>query len=290
MTYENDGRLSLDDVFRMRCEEAGCETTVIASYYQSRVKKLLDARTNDTMTPEEIKKTVLTTNVDVLREICEKKVDGTILLDHVQGNLGSAEGLFHFRRTFASHLAINSLMQHAFSVVVRTPSRVVMNEASGQVFSPEFRLSYNNQGFLESQKVPFRMTPNLREMVGPIMMEGRFIPTMSMAATAIKSNMEDIDAILRLLVRDDIVSWYTSKSMAKSDSKTQELENQLADRVAKNVALIQSKISECAVKKAPSDVDKLPTQPVNQRVRDLLAEASSYDNLSTMESSFQPWL
>jgi phosphatidylinositol kinase/protein kinase (PI-3 family) len=64
---------------------------------------------------------------------------------------------------------------------------------------------------------------------------------MSMAATAIKTSMEDIDSILRLLVRDDIVSWYTSKSMAKSDIKTQELENQLGDRVAKNVAVVQSK-------------------------------------------------
>jgi transformation/transcription domain-associated protein len=133
------------------------------------------------------------------------------------------------------------------------------------------------------------MTPNLREMVGPTMMEGRFLPSMAMTATAIKSKMEDIDAILRLLLRDDIVSWYTSKSMAKSDTKTQELEKQLADRVAKNVSLVQSKISECAVK-APKSMETLPTNPVDQRVRDLLAEASSYEKLSTIESSFQPWL
>lgn len=290
MTCENEGRLSLDDVFKRRCEAAGCETTVIASYYQSRVKKLLDARRTDTMTPDQMKKLVLTTNVDVLREVCETKVDGTILLDHVQGNLGSAEGLFNFRRAFTSHLAINSLMQHAFCVVVRTPSRVVTNEMTGQVLSPEFRLSYNNQGFLDSQKVPFRMTPNLREMIGSIMLEGRFVPSMSIAATAIKSSMEDIDSILRLLVRDDIVSWYTSKSMAKSDIKTQELENQLGDRVAKNVAVVQSKISECSIQMEPKESIKLKIQPINQRVKVLLAEACSYERLASMESSFQPWL
>lgn len=290
MTFEAAGRLSLHDVFRSRCEEAGCGMDVIANYRQSRVKKLLDASTTAETSPEETKKLLAAKNMEVLREICEKKVDGTILLDYIQRKLASAEALFHFRRTFAAQLAINSLMQHAFSVVVRNPSRVVMKETSGQVFSPEFRLSYNNQGFLESQKVPFRMTQNLREMIGPMMMEGRFVPSMAMTATAIKANMEDIDAILRLLVRDDIMSWYFSKSMAKSDSKTQELEKQLVDRVAKNVSLIQSKISECATKKVPKTLEKLPTQPVDQRVRNLLAAATSFERLSTMESSFQPWL
>lgn len=290
MTHESEGRLSLDDVFKRRCDEAGCETTAIAGYYRYRVKKLRDARLNHEMSPEEIKALMLTIHIDVLREVCETKVDATILLDHIQANLGSAENLFHFRRSFASHLAINSLMQHALSVVMRTPSRVVMNETSGQVLSPEFRLRYNNQGFLESQKVPFRLTPNLSEMIGPIMMDGRFIPSLSMAASAIKSSAEDIDSVLRLLIRDDIVSWYTSKSMAKSDIKTQELENQLVDRVAKNVAAIQAKFSDCSIPREAKGSLDLKTQPVNQRVKELVREACSFETLSTMESSFQPWL
>ncbi|KAI2509201.1 PI3/PI4 kinase-like protein [Fragilaria crotonensis] len=290
MTYEKESRLSLDDVFRRRCDQAGCETNVIVGYYRYRVKKLRDMRSNENMSPEEMKQLMITIHIDVLRDVCETKVDATILLDHIQGNLVSAENLFHFRRSFASHLAINSLMQHAFCVVVRTPSRVVLNETSGQVLSQDFRLSYNNQGFLDSQKVPFRLTPNLNELIGPIMMDGRFIPSFSMAASAIKSNMEDIDSILRLLMRDDIVSWYTSKSMAKSDAKTQELENQLVDRVAKNVAAIQAKFSDCSVQREPKGALNLKTQPVNQRVKELVSEACSLEALSTMESSFQPWL
>jgi hypothetical protein len=101
--------------------------------------------------------------------------------------------------------------------------------------------------------------------MGSIVLEGQFVSSMSMAATVIKSRMEDIDSILRRLVRDDIVSWYTSKSMAKSDIKTQELVNQLGDRVATNVAVVQSKISECSVQLEPKEASKLKTQPVNQR-------------------------
>jgi len=290
MTYEDKSRFSLDEVFRKRCEDVGCSPNIVVRYYQSRIRKVVDAQKNENMSEGERKEMVASANIQVLKEISTTKVDCNILLNHVKDRLGSAEALFHFRRTFSSQLALDSLMQYVFAAVVRNPPRVVINELTGQVFSPEFRLSYNNQGFLENQNVPFRMTPNLRELIGPIMMGGRFVPSISMAASSLKSNTEDLDAILRLLVRDDIIAWYTSKSMAKSDKKTQELEKQLMDRVSKNVAMIQSKIAECSVKKISKEVATLPSEPVNHRVQELLEEASGYEKLSTMETSFQPWL
>jgi transformation/transcription domain-associated protein len=290
ITAENKGRISLDDIFRSRCDELGCETNVIVRYFRYKVKKLLSTRINQASSPEETKRLIYQTNIDVLREVCEKHVDNEILLNYITGRLGSAEKLFQFRRSFSSFLAVNSLMQHAFSVIVRTPSRVVINEFTGQVLSPEFRFCYNNQGLLENQKIPFRMTPNMRACLGPIMIDGRFIPSVTWAASAMKQNVEDIDSIFRLLLRDDIVAWYTSKSMAKSDTKTQELETQLADRVTKNVAIIISKISECSVQKESSVLDTLKSKLINDRVRELVDEASSMEKLSTMESNFQPWL
>jgi transformation/transcription domain-associated protein len=290
MAPEDDGRLSLDDVFRRRCIEADCQINAISAYRRARVKKLLQARKTDKMTKEEAKEVLASIAKEVLSEICERRVDQHMLLSHVLGTLVSAENLFHFRRTFSSQLAINSLFQYALSVTVRTPAQFVINETTGQVYWPEFRLSYNNQGFLESQKVPFRMTPNVKELVGPMMMEGRFVPSVTMAANALRANMEDIDPVLRLLIRDDIISWYCSKSNAKSDTKTQELEMQLADRVAKNVVLIESKVLECSVKKVDVEQERLPKTPVDQRVRDLVAEASGYERLSEMDSTFHPWL
>ena len=118
------------------------------------------------------------------------------------------------------------------------------------------------------------------------MLEGRLIPSMSIVASALRGKTEDLDAPLRLLLRDDLVSWYVSKSMAKSDAKTQELEKQLADRIVKNAIQIQSKFGECAVRSTTTNDSK----PVNQRVRDLVREASSHERLCTMPSTFYPWL
>jgi len=133
------------------------------------------------------------------------------------------------------------------------------------------------------------MTQNVKELVGDILLEGRFIPSMASIATALRNRMEDIDSALRLLMRDDIIAWYTSKSMAKSDHKTQELEKQLSDRVAKNVSQFQIKIGECSVRKIEPK-EGLSTSPVDQKIWTLLEEACSDEKLAKMEPTFQAWL
>jgi len=119
-------------------------------------------------------------------------------------------------------------------------------------------------------------------------MNGRFVTSFAIAADAVKNCKEEMDPILRLLMRDDIVAWYC-KSMAKSDSKLQELEKQLADRVSKNVSYLQTRFSECAPKKV-DDTTKAKTVCVDQKVRDLIASASDPGKLSTMPTNYQAWL
>lgn len=113
---------------------------------------------------------------------------------------------------------------------------------------------------------------------------------MSTIAATIRDREEDLDPVLRLLIRDDIVAWYTSKSMAKNDAKTQDLEKQLADRVSKNVADAQKRIAECAPVVTKKENERVAKHAVDARVRKLVDEASSPETLCMMPSNFQPWL
>lgn len=125
--------------------------------------------------------------------------------------------------------------------------------------------------------------------MGPHLLEGRFIPSMATVATAVTDQKDDIDSIFRLILRDDIVAWYTSKSTAKSDTKTQELEKQLSDRVVKNVSLVQARFAECnPIRKI--EKGKLGQEPVDMKVRKLLEEATNAENLCMMPTSYQGWL
>lgn len=129
------------------------------------------------------------------------------------------------------------------------------------------------------------MTPNIEKLIGQTYMEGRFIRSAAMVAGAIREHREEFDPILRLLMRDDILAWY-SKSLAKTDSKTQELERQLIERVAKNVSTLHIRFSECA----PNSSKASKEGPVDSRVRELCREATSTDNLSMMPTNYHGWL
>jgi phosphatidylinositol kinase/protein kinase (PI-3 family) len=97
-------------------------------------------------TPEERQKVELAAKVEVYQRVCKERVDPALLLNSIRSSLCDAESLFNFRRNFSGQLAAHSLLQYAFCVVERTPARLVFNEYTGQVISPEFRFAYNNQG------------------------------------------------------------------------------------------------------------------------------------------------
>lgn len=145
-------------------------------------------------------------------------------------------------------------------------------------------------GFLDPRKVPFRMTPNIQSLIGELLLNGRFIPSMGIIAAALKEAQDELDSALRLLLRDDIVAWYTSKSMAKCDAKMQELEKQLIDRVARNVIQVQTKIAECAPQISKGPEENRRKEPVDVKVRNLVKEATDPKRLCMMPSSYQAWL
>lgn len=140
------------------------------------------------------------------------------------------------------------------------------------------------------------MTPNIQSLIGPLLLQGQFIPTLATVASALDQNKDDLDPAFRLLLRDDIVAWYTSKSMAKSDAKMQELEKQLMDRIIRNTLHIESRIAECAPKVAPSEESQdktsgvLKKEPVDWKVKQLVQEAADPRRQCMMPSNYQAWL
>jgi phosphatidylinositol kinase/protein kinase (PI-3 family) len=131
------------------------------------------------------------------------------------------------------------------------------------------------------------MTPNVVALIGQPHIDGRFIPSFAAVSGAIREHKDEFDSILRLLMRDDILAWY-SKSLAKSDSKTQELERQLIERVSKNVTTLQSKFAECAPRKIQSGASDI--DPVDKKVRELYAAATNPEKLCMMPTSYHSWL
>ena len=289
MTAEEASHISLDDIYARDCHANGKEYSHAFSYLHNKMKSSRNLTGDATLKATDDKDAIKRIRIEVFKEVCDKIVSSRILTEYVQGQFQSIEQYFQFQRTFASQTALNSLLQYVFGVNERVPSKFIFNNKNAHVLSPDFRFSYSNQGFIDEKKtVPFRLTRNIEDFIGPFLMNGIFIPAMTSAATSISKHDSSLEQALQLLCRDDIVSWYLSKSSQREGSQrsTQELERQLGDRVKKNIYLIQSRIRHCAIKSPNEQKDT----SCDSGVRNLISLATSHENLVSMPSNYAAWL
>ena len=287
MTPDSQSRFALDEVRPQYRGAKAQHAGQITSFFLEEINSRLNEKIGADSTEEAKAKTEKEVRFEVYQEICSN-VGSRVLLSHLQKEFENPEAFFLFRRSLSVQLGANSLLQYIFSVAERTPQRFVILLNNARIMSPDFRVSYSNQGFIENPPIPYRMTPNIEMALGDHYIQGIFIPSMAMISGAIKQHKEEFDPILRLLMRDDILSWYT-KSQAKTDSKTQELERQLIERVSKNVYTLQSRIAECTPSSKTSG-DLMVCLPLDKRVKDIMKVSTDPHKLCMMPASYHPWL
>lgn len=148
MTSERTMRVSLDDVLRQYCDRHRYAVDNLANQFHRQVSDMLDAEEYRNTDARKRAALEASCRLKVYKSMATQQLEARMVLNHLTNKLPDAEGLFNFRKAFAGHFAVNSLLQFVFSVVPRNPSRMVFNETNGHVLSPEFRFSYNNQGAL----------------------------------------------------------------------------------------------------------------------------------------------
>jgi transformation/transcription domain-associated protein len=146
MTLDTESRVALDDVFRSSQNSSEKKLEEIPEFFLKEVEEKLRSQTTQETTQGEREKLEKLIRQEVFTDICKSKVDPQVFLRFVQSNLDGPENLFQFRRAFAGQLASNSLLQYIFSVAERTPPRFVLLLCKALVLSPDFRVSYSNQG------------------------------------------------------------------------------------------------------------------------------------------------
>lgn len=146
MTLDTESRVSLDDVLSLRNNVTENALATIPDLFLKEVDKKMTSKTTKDTSQEERERIERVIRHEVYNDIRTTKVDSRIFLRFIQRKLDGPENLFHFRRAFAGQLASNSLLQYIFSVAERTPPRMVILASNAIVMSPDFRVSYSNQG------------------------------------------------------------------------------------------------------------------------------------------------
>lgn len=212
--------------------------------------------------------------------IQEKFVPADIMSNFFRSTYPSYDDFWLFRRTFSYQLACLTFMTYVMHMTQRYPQKMCISRASGKIWGTELipSLASGKAVLYSSEPVPFRLTPNLQMLLGPLNMEGIFAPSiMSVARSLIEPDAEGFEMQLAIFMRDEMIHWYQTQHKPLS-----------ADDLRENV--MQN--SNLVLKRATS-LGSLPTAqnlPANQTAIDLVSQAVHPAKLATAEPLWMPYL
>jgi transformation/transcription domain-associated protein len=164
----------------------------------------------------------------------------------------------------------------------RYPQKINIARGSGKIWGSELmsHMSTQKPFFHNPEPVPFRLTPNLQTLMGPLALEGIFTGSMLAIARCLTEPEFELEHALTLFVRDEMIFWFTSSHTHRQGQMT---ENQLRESVQVN--------SDVVVKRAAAlACQSVGNLPASQSVIDLIAKSVNPLNLAQCDALWMPYL
>ena len=216
--------------------------------------------------------------VEAVAAIQEKIVAPTVALQYLQSTHSSFSSFWLFRRQFSYQLSALTFMTYIMHMNNRYPHKLSISRKTGNIWGSELipALASGKPFFHNPEPVPFRLTPNLQMLMGPIAAEGIFSCAIMSIARCLTEPEFDLEANLSIFVRDEMSFWFSQNRSVNQD-------NQMREIVQAN--------SETIVKKAVSLAQPaIGNLPVHQTVIDLVARAVNPYNLAQTDTLWMPYL
>ncbi|TID23090.1 hypothetical protein E2P81_ATG02207 [Venturia nashicola] len=200
----------------------------------------------------------------------EKYIPNTVIQEYFQATFPAYDDFWLFRRAFSYQFAATSFMTYIMCMAARYPHKISISRSSGRVWSSELVPSMGNQRpvFQNAEVVPFRLTPNLQTLMGPIVTEGIFAPALMTFGRCLTERDGEMEMQLAVFVRDEVTFWFTQAH------KQSAAENLLREAVDHNCGVIVKRAESLA---KPPEANNLPA---NQTSVDRIAEAVDPKKLS----------
>jgi len=221
-----------------------------------------------------------TARLEVFTAIQEKWVPHTVALEYFQNIFPEFSDFWLFRRRFSYQLSTLTFMTYILYMTGRYPHKMNIARGSGKIWGSELMslMAPSKPFFHNPEPVPFRLSPNLQTLMGPLATEGIFSCSIMAIARCLTEPEFELEHALTLLVRDEVIFWFTSSHRAIHLNETQ-----LRETVQTNCDMVVKR----ALSLAQSPVGSLPA---NQTVIDLIARAVNPMNLAQCDALWMPYL
>ncbi|XP_044261128.1 transcription-associated protein 1 [Tribolium madens] len=273
LVEDNPASISLLDIFKKGCAKLGIEHDDPIHYYYER---LGGVQSRGIKASHQLSR-------DILKGVQTNMVPRTLLKQWAVQTFPSATDYWQFRKMFTLQLALACFAEHVLHLTRLNPDMMYLHQDSGLMNVAYFKFDVDDGTgeFGATRSVPFRLTPNIVEYLSSIGISGPL--TASMIATArcfVYPNFK-VMAILKPILRDEMVLSRMKKPEEVIGNNTEKLSDseQIINMVNKAVTSISSRLNSLA-----------HFDGADSKVSTLVNAAISHDNLCRMDPAWHPWL
>ncbi|KAJ7498882.1 hypothetical protein FB451DRAFT_1427318, partial [Mycena latifolia] len=277
--------VSLGDIYDLHCEENGFAKEDPFLFAGEKIKKVLREYFQQTGgQPGKIE--YLTLKKDIYDEVAVKMVPEDILTKYMIRTMDGPSELWRMRKQFALQIASCSFMTYTLCLTHRTPLRYLLSRTTGQMTMTELVPGSSCQYSRQTDVVPFRLTPNLQNFLGPIFTEGILTSGIMAIGRSLTEPEFDLEQQLCLFSRDEVMTWLRGRS-GNTDPNFRKL-------VAANIDGVVKRAETMACKTEREQSIQNPTSPVLapvvQTVTNLISSATNPIQLTKMGEMYTPWM
>lgn len=170
-------------------------------------------------------------------------------------------------------------------------------------FTPQFEkieivflylyVDFQGESFEYPERVPFRLTHNMVEAMGPLKYEGPFRRSCEVTMRVLREQTTTLISVLTPFVYDPLVSW-CEKSLTSSKPKYREPDEKTNEKAVLQIGDIKQRLKGIVRSVGDKKEKKVQSMELYLRVEGqtnlLILEATSVDNLCQMYVGWGPFL
>ncbi|XP_050675423.1 transcription-associated protein 1 [Leptidea sinapis] len=278
---DNPSSLSLLDIYRTECANRGLEFDApVWRYYE----RLAAVQARGSQASHQVLR-------DILREVQATMVPKGMVREWAAATFPAPTDYWTFRKMLTLQLALASFAEYVLYLTRLNPDMMYVHQDSGLLNVAYFKFDVEDTtGELDGNRpVPFRLTPNISELLTSIGVTGPLTASIIAVARCLVTPNFKIQSILRTILRDEMVTGYRKRLEDKSgnptagtssENKSADIDNEtIVNMVNKSVTMIMNRLNSLALFDGP-----------DSKAATLVTAASSHDNLCRVDPAWHPWL
>ncbi|KAI5310276.1 hypothetical protein KEM55_009131, partial [Ascosphaera atra] len=273
LVQDDPSYISLQAIYEDHCRRVGIARDEPILFTVEKMRALIEGKSHWSATQSGILRT------EIFTAIQEKWVPHTLLLDYVQRSYPSYSDFFLFRRQFSYQYAAVAFMTYVMHMSNRHPSKIFLSRSTGNIWGSDLvpTMHPGKAVFFNPEQVPFRLTPNIQTLMGPLFTEGIFSCAIMAIARCLTEPRHELEQQLSIFVRDEMLSWATAHFRGTLP------EQQLREFVQTNTEIVVKRALSLA---SPPEGNL----PANQSAIDLISKAVNPHHLSQSEALWMAYL